>query len=62
MEKMAFWILIRLCQPTGLHGPTDGQIKGMDPLLQLSKNLAKTSVWHFLGIHMAVASASAVYW
>lgn len=51
MEKMAFWILIWPCQPTGLHGPTDGQIKGMDPLLQLSKNLAKTSVWHFLGIH-----------
>lgn len=60
MEKMAFWIRSRLGQQTGLHGPTDGQIKGMDPLLQLSSNLAKTSVWHFLGIHMAVASA--LYW
>lgn len=34
--------------------------KGTDPLLQLSSNLAKTSTWHFLGIHMAVASVLVV--
>lgn len=34
---------------TGLQG-NGGQIGDMYPLLQLSGNLNKTSVWHFLAI------------